>query len=439
MPILFVVIGVALLLLLMVRFKLNGFIALILVALAVGVMQGMPVNKVITSIKAGVGGTLGSLALIMGFGAMLGKLLADCGGAQRIATTLINKFGKDHIQWAVVLTGFTVGFALFYEVGFVLLLPLVLSIAAAARVPLLFVGVPMAASLSVTHGFLPPHPGPTAIATLFHADMGKTLLYGTLLGIPTVILAGPVFARFLKGIDKPVPQGLYNPKSFSEAEMPTFAVSVWTALVPVVLMAVRAVAEMVLPKGHVLLPYAEFFGDPIMATLIAVLIAIFTFGLNRGRTMEQITDTLGDSIKIIAMMLLIIGGGGAFKQVLVDSGVDKYIASLMEGSSVSPILMAWSIAAALRLALGSATVAAITAGGIVAPIIVTTGVSPELMVIAVGSGSVIFSHVNDPGFWLFKEYFNLSIGETLRSWSVLETIIAVCGLAGCLLLQMALG
>ncbi|MFG6076406.1 gluconate transporter [Erwinia sp. OPT-41] len=438
MPILFVVIGVALLLLLMVRFKLNGFIALILVALAVGVMQGMPVNKVITSIKAGVGGTLGSLALIMGFGAMLGKLLADCGGAQRIATTLINKFGKDHIQWAVVLTGFTVGFALFYEVGFVLLLPLVLSIAAAARVPLLFVGVPMAASLSVTHGFLPPHPGPTAIATLFHADMGKTLLYGTLLGIPTVILAGPVFARFLKGIDKPVPQGLYNPKSFSEAEMPTFAVSVWTALVPVVLMAVRAVAEMVLPKGHVLLPYAEFFGDPIMATLIAVLIAIFTFGLNRGRTMEQITDTLGDSIKIIAMMLLIIGGGGAFKQVLVDSGVDKYIASLMEGSSVSPILMAWSIAAALRLALGSATVAAITAGGIVAPIIVTTGVSPELMVIAVGSGSVIFSHVNDPGFWLFKEYFNLSIGETLRSWSVLETIIAVCGLAGCLLLQMAL-
>ncbi|MDN4628350.1 gluconate transporter [Erwinia sp. PsM31] len=438
MPILFVVIGVALLLLLMVRFKLNGFIALILVALAVGVMQGMPVNKVITSIKAGVGGTLGSLALIMGFGAMLGKLLADCGGAQRIATTLINKFGKDHIQWAVVLTGFTVGFALFYEVGFVLLLPLVLSIAAAARVPLLFVGVPMAASLSVTHGFLPPHPGPTAIATLFHADMGKTLLYGTLLGIPTVILAGPVFARFLKGIDKPVPQGLYNPKSFSEAEMPTFAVSVWTALVPVVLMAVRAVAEMVLPKGHVLLPYAEFFGDPIMATLIAVLIAIFTFGLNRGRTMEQITDTLGDSIKIIAMMLLIIGGGGAFKQVLVDSGVDKYIASLMKGSSVSPILMAWSIAAALRLALGSATVAAITAGGIVAPIIVTTGVSPELMVIAVGSGSVIFSHVNDPGFWLFKEYFNLSIGETLRSWSVLETIIAVCGLAGCLLLQMAL-
>lgn len=265
--------------------------------------------------------------------------------------------------------------------------------------------------------------------------MGKTLLYGTLLGIPTVILAGPVYARFLKKIDKPIPEGLYNPKQFTEEEMPGFAVSVMTALVPVILMALRAVAEMILPKGHALLSYAEFFGDPVMATLIAVLIAIFTFGLNRGRSMDEVMGTITDSIKIIAMMLLILGGGGAFKQVLVDSGVDKYIASMMHGSSVSPLLLGWLIAAVLRLALGSATVAALTAGGIVAPIIATSGVSPELMVIAVGSGSVIFSHVNDPGFWLFKEYFNLSIPETLKSWSALETIIAVCGLVGTLLLS----
>ncbi|HFP2365014.1 TPA: Na+/H+ antiporter NhaC family protein [Escherichia coli] len=259
MPLVIVAIGVILLLLLMIRFKMNGFIALVLVALAVGLMQGMPLDKVIGSIKAGVGGTLGSLALIMGFGAMLGKMLADCGGAQRIATTLI-----------------------------------------------------------------------------------------------------------------------------------------------------------------------------------AVLIAMFTFGLNRGRSMDQINDTLVSSIKIIAMMLLIIGGGGAFKQVLVDSGVDKYIASMMHETNISPLLMAWSIAAVLRIALGSATVAAITAGGIAAPLIATTGVSPELMVIAVGSGSVIFSHVNDPGFWLFKEYFNLTIGETIKSWSMLETIISVCGLVGCLLLNMVI-
>ncbi len=252
----------------------NGFIALVLVALAVGLMQGMPLVKVISSIKAGVGGTLGSLALIMGFGAMLGKMLADCGGAQRIATTLIDKFGKKNIQWAVV-NRFTVGFALFYEVGFLLMLPLVFTIAAAASIPLLYVGVPMAAALSVTHGFLPPHPGPTAIATIFHADMGKTLLFGTILAIPTVILAGPVYARFLKGIDKPIPEGLYSAKTFTEEEMPGF-MSASGPLVPVILMAMRAVAEMVLPKGHAFLSVAEFLGDPVMATLIAVLIAMFT-------------------------------------------------------------------------------------------------------------------------------------------------------------------
>ncbi|XBS69537.1 gluconate transporter [Acerihabitans sp. KWT182] len=438
MPLFIVAIGVALLLLLMIRFKLNGFIALIVVALIVGMLEGMPVSKVLDSIKNGVGGTLGSLALIIGFGAMLGKLLADCGGAQRIATTLIEKFGKQNVQWAVVLTGFTVGFALFYEIGFVLMIPLIFSIAATARIPLLYVGVPMAAALSVTHGFLPPHPGPTAIATIFHADMGKTLLFGAILAVPTVILAGPVYSRFLKGIDKPVPEGLYNPKIFTDEEMPSFGVSVWTSLVPVVLMALRAIAEMSLPAGHPVRAYADFLGDPIMATLISVLIAIFTFGINRGRTVDQVMGSISDAVKIIAMILLIIGGGGAFKQVLVDSGVGTYIARLMAGSAISPLLLAWSIAAILRIALGSATVAAITAGGIAAPLVASTGVSPELMVIAVGSGSVIFSHVNDPGFWLFKEYFNLTIMETIRSWSVLETIISVCGLVGCLLLNMVI-
>ncbi|HBD0501159.1 TPA: gluconate transporter [Escherichia coli] len=438
MPLVIVAIGVILLLLLMIRFKMNGFIALVLVALAVGLMQGMPLDKVIGSIKAGVGGTLGSLALIMGFGAMLGKMLADCGGAQRIATTLIAKFGKKHIQWAVVLTGFTVGFALFYEVGFVLMLPLVFTIAASANIPLLYVGVPMAAALSVTHGFLPPHPGPTAIATIFNADMGKTLLYGTILAIPTVILAGPVYARVLKGIDKPIPEGLYSAKTFSEEEMPSFGVSVWTSLVPVVLMAMRAIAEMILPKGHAFLPVAEFLGDPVMATLIAVLIAMFTFGLNRGRSMDQINDTLVSSIKIIAMMLLIIGGGGAFKQVLVDSGVDKYIASMMHETNISPLLT--PVVAISGAAIPPAVIAATVAepSAIRSTAAIDQAVSPELMVIAVGSGSVIFSHVNDPGFWLFKEYFNLTIGETIKSWSMLETIISVCGLVGCLLLNMVI-
>lgn len=440
MPLIIIAFGVLMLLILMLPLRVNGFIALILVALSVGVLEGMPVMEVIKSIKNGVGGTLGSLALIMGFGAMLGKLLADCGGAQRIATTLIATFGDKKIQWAVTLTGFIVGFALFYEVGFVLLLPLILTIAATLGISPLYIGIPMAAALSVTHGFLPPHPGPTAIAQIFKADMGKTLLYGTIIGIPSVILAGPILTKlpFTRAINHPVEEGLYNTKTFTEQQMPSFRVSLITALIPVILMSIRAISEMTLNNGHWLLPYVEFFGDPVIATLISVLIAIFTFGLLRGRSMSDINASLVDSIKIIAMMLLIIGGGGAFKQVLVDSGVKVYIEQIMYGSTISPIVMAWLIAALLRLALGSATVAALTAGGIVFPLIASTGVSPELMVIATGAGSVVFSHVNDPGFWLFKEYFNLSITETLKSWSLLETVISVSGLIGCLIINLFL-
>lgn len=440
MPLIIIAFGVLMLLILMLPLRVNGFIALILVALSVGVLEGMPVMEVIKSIKNGVGGALGSLALIMGFGAMLGKLLADCGGAQRIATTLIATFGDKKIQWAVTLTGFIVGFALFYEVGFVLLLPLILTIAATLGISPLYIGIPMAAALSVTHGFLPPHPGPTAIAQIFKADMGKTLLYGTIIGIPTVILAGPILTKlpFIRAINHPVEEGLYNTKTFTEQQMPSFRVSLITALIPVILMSIRAISEMTLNNGHWLLPYVEFFGDPVIATLISVLIAIFTFGLLRGRSMSDINASLVDSIKIIAMMLLIIGGGGAFKQVLVDSGVKVYIEQIMHGSTISPIVMAWLIAALLRLALGSATVAALTAGGIVFPLISSTGVSPELMVIATGAGSVVFSHVNDPGFWLFKEYFNLSITETLKSWSLLETVISVSGLIGCLIINLFL-
>lgn len=440
MPLIIIAFGVLMLLILMLPLRVNGFIALILVALSVGVLEGMPVMEVIKSIKNGVGGTLGSLALIMGFGAMLGKLLADCGGAQRIATTLIATFGDKKIQWAVTITGFIVGFALFYEVGFVLLLPLILTIAATLGISPLYIGIPMAAALSVTHGFLPPHPGPTAIAQIFKADMGKTLLYGTIIGIPTVILAGPILTKlpFIRAINHPVEEGLYNTKTFTEQQMPSFCVSLFTALIPVILMSIRAISEMTLNNGHWLLPYVEFFGDPVIATLMSVLIAIFTFGLLRGRSMSDINASLVDSIKIIAMMLLIIGGGGAFKQVLVDSGVKVYIEQMMHESTISPIVMAWLIAALLRLALGSATVAALTAGGIVFPLIASTGVSPELMVIATGAGSVVFSHVNDPGFWLFKEYFNLSITETLKSWSLLETVISVSGLIGCLIINLFL-
>lgn len=435
MPLLIVALGVILLLVLMIAFKLNGFLSLIIVALSVGILEGMPLPTVVASITKGVGGTLGTLALVLGFGAMLGKLMADSGGAQRIALTLIEKFGKKRIQLAVVVTGFIVGMALFYEIGFVLLIPLVFTIAAAADIPLLYIGVPMAAALSATHGFLPPHPGPTAIAAIYKADLGKTLLLGIVCAIPAVILAGPVLTKFLRHMEHDIPKGLFNPKIFTDKEMPGFGVSVFTALVPVILMAARAVATIVLPKTSPILSYTTFLGDPVIALLLAVILAIFTFGLNRGKKMPEVMKTVTESIAAIAMILLIIGGGGAFKQVLVDSGVADYVALIMKGSSISPLILAWSIAAILRIALGSATVAGLTAAGIVGPLIVATGASPELMVLATGAGSLILSHVNDPGFWMFKEYFNLSIPETLKSWTVLETIISVVGLIMVLLLS----
>ncbi|WML36722.1 gluconate:H+ symporter [Clostridium sp. OS1-26] len=435
MPLLIVAIGVILLLGLMIGLKVNGFISLILVSLVVGIAEGMPAIKVVKSIQNGVGGTLGYLALVLGFGAMLGKLIADTGAAQRIATTLINKFGKKRIQWAVVITGFVVGIAMFYEVGFVLLIPLVFTISASAELPLLYIGVPMAAALSVTHGFLPPHPGPTAIAVVYGANISMTLIYGIIIAIPTVIVAGPVLSKFLKRFEKEPPKGLFNPKIFTEEEMPSFGISVFTAVVPVILMALAAIAEMTFPKTSSLRQLLEFVGDPVMAMLISVIIAVYTLGISKGQKMQDVMKILAESISGIAMILLIIGGGGALKQVLIDSGVGKYISTIMSGTHISPLVLAWLIAAILRLSLGSATVAAMTTSGIILPLIASTHVNPALMVLATGAGSLIFSHVNDPGFWIFKEYFNLSIGETLCSWSVLETIISVMGLIGVLVLN----
>ncbi|WP_182059189.1 gluconate:H+ symporter, partial [Pantoea sp. ME81] len=290
-------------------------------------------------------------------------------------------------------------------------------------------------ALSVTHCFLPPHPGPTAIATIFGANLGTTLLYGMIITIPTVIVAGPIFSKFLKSFEKSPPEGLYNPKIFTEEEMPGFGISIFAAIIPVVLMAIAAVFELTTPKENPLRQFFEFIGNPAVALFIAVVIAVLTLGLRNGRKMEEVMDMCGESIAAIAMIVFIIAGGGAFKQVLVDSGVGNYIADMMKGSSLSPLLMCWTVAAMLRIALGSATVAAITTAGIVTPIIAVTHADPALMVLAVGSGSVIASHVNDPGFWLFKGYFNLSVVETLKTWTVMETLISILGLAGVLALN----
>ncbi|WP_242916969.1 gluconate:H+ symporter [Pontibacter liquoris] len=434
MSLLIVVLGILALLLLILVFKLNAFIALVLVALGIGVAEGMDVNAALASVQKGIGDTLGSLALILGFGAMLGNLLSESGAAQRITYGLIRRFGIGNLQWAMVLTGFVVGLPMFYNAGFVILIPLVFSVAASARLPLLYVGVPMAAALSVTHGFLPPHPGPTAIAIMFQADITRTLLYGLVLAVPTIIVAGPLFSRTLRKYKTKPPEGLFTVRQFTEEEMPGYGVSMFTALVPITLMAVAAVLGLLLPAGSGLRQFFSFVGDPVMALLLSVLIAVYTLGLRRGRSMAEIMKITTDAIGSIAMILLIIGAGGALKQVLVDSGVGADITKLVSGTNLSPLLLAWLITAMLRVCLGSATVAAITGAGIVLPLLAGSGISPELMVLSVGAGSLMFSHVNDPGFWMFKEYFGLTLPQTIATWSIMETIVSVMGLLGVLLL-----
>jgi Gnt-I system high-affinity gluconate transporter len=436
MPLFIVVLGILLLFILIAKFKLNAFITFIIVSLFVGIAEGMEPVSVVNSIQNGIGNILGFLVIILGLGAMLGKLVADSGAAQRITTKLVQNFGKKNIQWAVVLTGFIVGIPMFYSVGFVILVPLVFTIAAATGLPLLYVGLPMLASLSVTHGYLPPHPAPTALAATFNADIGKTLLYGIIVAIPAIIVAGPFFSRTLKNINATPLKEFINPVILKEEEMPSMANSIISALLPVILIAIAALAELSLPDSFFLKNVLIFIGNPAMAMLISVLVAIYTLGLGRGKSMKQVMDSVGKAITGITMVLLIIAGSGALKQVLIDSGVSNYIGGILEQSSIHPLVLAWLIATVIRVCVGSATVAGLTAAGIVLPLVQGTGVSPELMVLAIGSGSLMLSHVNDSGFWLFKEYFNLSVNDTLKSWTVMETTVGVMGLLGVLVIDI---
>jgi Gnt-I system high-affinity gluconate transporter len=438
MPLLIVTGGILLLFLLIARFKLNAFLAFIIVSLGVGLAGGMELEALVSAIQDGIGSTLGFLVIILGLGAMLGKLVADSGAAQRITSRLVARFGIKNVQWAVVLTGFIVGIPMFYTVGFVILVPLVFTVAAATRLPLLYVGMPMLASLSVTHGYLPPHPAPTAIVEIFQADFGKTLLYGIVVAIPAIIVAGPLLSRAFKNIPARPLEAFVNPRMLSEAEMPGMGISVFTALLPVLLIGLATLAGFVLPSDSLVHKGLLFAGNPVIAMLLAVLVAIYTLGLSRGKTMKDLMDSVGKSVSGITMVLLIIAGAGALKEVLIASGVSEYIGGLLRESSISPLVLAWGIATVIRVSVGSATVAGLTAAGIVLPLVQSSGVAPELMVLAIGSGSLMLSHVNDSGFWLFKEYFNLTVKDTLKTWTLMETTVGVMGLIGVLVLNTLL-
>jgi len=417
--------------------KLNPLLAFLLVSITAGLLLGIPFDKIMGSVQKGIGDTLGSLVIIIALGAMLGKLVAESGAAQKIAAVMMNAFGIKYVQWALMITGFIIGIPLFYGVGFVLMVPLIFSIVYQYKLPAVYTGLPMLAAMSVTFGFLPPHPSPTALVVQFHANMGLTLIYGFIVSVPAIIIAGPLYSKTLKNI-KSVPLQIFQPPSSSSEQLPGTFKSFLSALLPVILLMLSTLIPYVFSLGTGIKQVVSFLAEPGIVMLISLAVATYTLGLKQGKSMTQVMAIYAEAVKDIAMILLIIGSAGALKQVLTDSGISQQIASQLNSIHVQPLVLAWLIAATIRICVGSATVAGLTTAGIVAPLIIQTHASPELMVLAIGAGSLAFSHVNDSGFWLFKEYFNLNIKDTVRSWTAMETIIAVVGLAGVLLLNFFL-
>jgi gluconate:H+ symporter, GntP family len=438
---LYALVAVVALILLIARLKVHPFVALILVSLGMGVAAGMPLLEAVRAFQGGVGNALGFIAIVVGLGTMLGKMMAESGAATRIATTLIDRFGERRVHWAIMVVAFIVGMPVFFQVGFVLLVPLVFTIARRAGMSLVKIGIPLVAGLSVVHGMLPPHPAAMLAVGTFRADTGLTILYGLLVGLPTAALAGPVFATW---VAPRIALPAVNPmaaqlEGSSTGEMPGFGISLFTVLIPVILMLLASAADIAFDTASPLRAALHFVGHPIVALLLALLFSFWSLGRARRFTREQILKFCNDCLAPTATILLVIGAGGGFNQVLIQSGVGRAVAAMATGSAASPLLLAWVVAALIRVATGSATVAMTTAAGIVAPIAASMpGTNAELLVLATGAGSLVLSHVNDAGFWLIKEFFNMTVQQTLKTWTVAETIIGVAGLGFTLLLGLVL-
>ena len=442
MPVLLTIAGILALIGLIAYFRLDTFIAFILVAIGIGLASGMAVPAVGKSIQTGIGNTLGDLILIIGFGAMLGRVVADSGAARRITNLLIDWFGVRYIRWGLALAGFIIGIPLFYNAGFIIVVPLIFTIAAASRLPILTIAIPMLSALSVAHGYLPPHPSPAALVVQLGADLGKTLFYGIIVAVPAIILAGPIFGKTL-GRFTPKPDREIYDASDDSPVLPGAGISFFVALLPVFLLVVFGPIRTYL-KTHGLdqTGYGKvltLLGEPYIGMLVSVLVAVYALALRRGVPMKKAMKLLEEAIKAASPILLVIAGAGALKQIFSDSGTSVYIGQQLTGLHMPPLVLGWAMAALIRVCVGSATIAGLTTAGIIMPLLQSqTGVHPELMVLAIGAGSLMLSHINDPGFWLFKEYFNLSITDTLRTWTVMETIVGVVGLLGVLTLDAVL-
>ncbi|MGR3762675.1 GntP family permease [Rossellomorea sp. NS-SX7] len=425
--------GIFLLLFLVIKTKLHAFVALLLVSLIVGIAAGMPLGEVVTSIQSGMGGTLGFVAVVVGLGAMFGRMLEVSGGAERLAQTLINKFGEDKAQWSLGITGFLVAIPVFFDVGFIILVPIVYGLAKKTGKSLLYYGIPLLAGLAVTHSFIPPTPGPIAVADLIGADLGWVILFGVIAGIPSMIIAGPLFAKYIsKKIHAVVPEYMQVEEIEYDKELPSFGLIASLISIPLVLILLNTLSGVLLEEGNTLRSVLTFLGHPFVALTIATLLTFVLLGTKRGYTREEVQEIATKALEPAGIIILVTGAGGVFKQVLIDSGVGEVLGEMMAGSSLPPIALAFLIAMVVRVAQGSATVSMVTAAGLMSPLISTLGLEGPvlgLMVIAIASGATVFSHVNDSGFWLVNRYFGLDVKDTLKSWTMMETIIGFVGFA----------
>jgi GntP family gluconate:H+ symporter len=435
--------GIALIVLLITYFKLHAFLSLMIGAIAVGIAAGMGTTEAVTAFAKGFGDTMGGVGILIGLGAMYGKLLADSGGADRIVDTLVNRASPRSLPWMMALVGALIGLPMFFEVGLVLLMPVIILVARRSGQSLMRIAIPTLAGLSAMHGLVPPHPGPLVAISALGANLGLTLALGVLVAIPTVIIAGPVFSTFAaKWAPVPVPDLFVTAEDegqdVTKRPRPSFVAALISILIPVALMLASALWDIVAPGSDSFLrSVVHFLGLPAMALLIAVIAGIFILGRGGQMNREAIASTLETSLPPIAGIIFIVGAGGGFKQVLISTGIGQVIADAVQGSGLSVLFLAWVVAVLIRVATGSATVATVTAAGILAPVAADlTSPHVALMVLAIGAGSLFLSHVNDAGFWLVKGYLGTSIGQTLKTWTVMECLISVCGLIGVLLLSL---
>ncbi|KIL43643.1 GntT/GntP/DsdX family permease [Jeotgalibacillus campisalis] len=431
MLILIAVAGIFLLLYLVMGVKLHAFVALLLVSLLVGVAAGMPLGDVLASVEAGMGGTLGFVAVVVGLGAMFGRMLEVSGGAERLAQTLIGKFGEKNSQWALGITGFIVAIPVFFDVGFIILVPIIYGLARKTGKSLLFYGIPLLAGLAVTHAYIPPTPGPIAVASIIQADLGWVILFGALAGIPSMIIAGPIFGKYIANkIHVVVPEYMEVEEADPDRDLPSFGLIAFLVFIPLILILANTLSGVLLDEGNTVRSFLTFLGHPFVALTIATLLTFILLGTRRGYTRDEVQSIATKALEPAGIIILVTGAGGVFKQILIDSGVGAVLGEMMANSSLPPILMAFAIALLVRVAQGSATVAMVTAAGLISPVIETVGYAGPilgLIVIAIAAGATAVSHVNDSGFWLVNRYFGLDVKDTLKTWTVMETIIGVVG------------